>query len=118
MIPINNEHYQLQLFKRVKNSAYEYENTPVIVFKGRPASNAEIKTYRVQKGVNGSDNSVYIFATNLPTIVNVGDRITFMGQTRIVLSVGYYYELNHIINPQLLSEEQIIAKCPKGINLQ
>lgn len=118
MIPTNNDVYTLELYKRVSNSAYEYENAPKCRFKGHPASKVEKKSYRITKGVNGDDTSTFVSCTNLPSDVDIGDRVKFMGKEYSVQSIGYLYELANIYNADLLSEEQIIARCPKGLNLQ
>ena len=118
MIPTNNEIYTLELIKRIKNSAYEWETAPTCAFKGRPANQVEKKNYRVQKGVNGNSDSTFIFATNLPEEVDVGDQIKFMGKIWSIQSIGYYFDAARLINADLLDEEQIIQRCPKGINIQ
>lgn len=118
MIPTNNEHYELELTKRKLNSAYEWEDAPSCIFKGRPANQIEKKNYRVQKGVNGNTDSTYIYATNLPSEVNPGDQIKFMGKVWTVQSVGYYFDAARFVNPSILSEEQIVEQSPKGINIQ
>lgn len=117
-IVTNDERYDLKLYKRDPNSPYTYEDAPSIIFKGRPASQAEVKTYRIQKGVNGNSDSIFIKASNLPTEVKPEDQIAFLGKKWIVKSVGYYFDQNLIINPACMSEEQIINRCPKGLNLQ
>lgn len=118
MIPTNNEHYTLELTKRKPNTPYEWEDAPCCIFKGRPANNLEKKVFRVQKGVNGNTSSIFVFATNLPSNVEVGDQIKFMGKIWNVQSIGYYYDESRLINPGCLSEDQITARCPKGLNLQ
>ena len=118
MIPVNDERYELKLYKRIKNSNYEWEQIPKIIFRGRPANQVEKKNYRVQKGVNGNTDSVFVKATNLPEDVDVADQIVFLGKTWTVQSIGYYFDGALLVNPSVLSEEQIIERCPKGINLQ
>ena len=118
MIPTSDERYELKLYKRKKNSPYEYESAPALYFKGRPASQVETKNYRVMKGVNGNSDSVFVKATNLPQEVSIGDQVTFLGKTWSVMSVGYYFDGGLFVNPACLSEEQIIERCPKGMNLQ
>lgn len=118
MIPTNNEHYELTLTKRNKNSPYTWEDAPKIRFKGRPASDVEKKNYRVQKGVNGNTDSTFVYATNLPEEVDIGDTVVFLGKEWVVLSVGYYFNASLFVNPSCLSEEQIVERCPKGLNLQ
>lgn len=118
MIPTNNEHYDLELIKRKPNSPYLYEDAPTCAFKGRPANQAEKRVFRIQKGVNGNTDSVFVYSTNMPENIEIKDKIIFMGKEWIVNSIGYYFEAAHIVNPGCLSEEQIIARCPKGLNLQ
>ena len=118
MIPTNDEKYEIKLYKRVPNSAYEYEASPSLVFKGRPASQLEKKVYRVLKGVNGGTDSTFVKATNLPQEVNVNDKVVFLGKEWTVMSIGYYFDDARFINPAVLSEDKIIERCPKGLNLQ
>jgi len=118
-IPVNNEHYDLEFFHRKENSSYEFEDAPFCVCKGRPANQFETKTFRVLKGVNGNDESLFVFSTNLPTTeIKPKDRVKFMGKFWSVQSVGYYLDAARLINPSCLSEEQIVERCPKGLNLQ
>ena len=118
MIPTNDEKYELKLFKRKENTSYEWEETPRIIFNGRPANQLEKKNYRIQKGVNGNTDSIFVKATNLPEDVSVADQIKFLGKTWTIQSIGYYFDAALFINPAVLSEEQIIERCPKGLNLQ
>lgn len=113
----NNEQYEFTVIPRVNNSEYQYDKNKKFTFKGRPANTQEKKTYRIQKGVNGNADTVYIFATNLPEQVKPGDKVKFLGQTQTVESVGYYYDMTGIINPGIYNEEYVIARCPKGIAL-
>ena len=110
--------YIIKLYKRIENTAYEYENHPAFVFNGRPMNQIEQREYRVQKGVNGGTDSAYLKATNLPSVVRDGDRVEFLGKIWTVKSVGYIFDQARFVNPSCLSEEQIIARCPKGINIQ
>ena len=116
MITVNNEHYTYKRISRVENSPYEYTDVEE-VFKGRPANRGEVRNYRVQQGINGNQSSVFIISSNLPDI-HIGDRVEFLGKLYIVQSVGYYYDEGRIVNPSLMSEEYISARCPKGINIQ
>lgn len=118
MIPTNDERYQLELTKRLLNSPYEWEPAPSCVFKGRIANDIEKKNYRIQKGVNGNSDSTFVYCSNLPVNVNIGDKIKFMGKYWTVQSVGYYYNASRFVNPGVLSEEQLLERCPKGLNLQ
>lgn len=117
MIPTNNEKYSLEVVSRKNDSAYEYEETPKIVFFGRPANNAEKNNYRILKGVHGQQETLYIYATNLPEDLKPGDMIRFQGTEKIVETIGYYYNNSLIVNPSLMSDEYIIVRCPKGITL-
>lgn len=118
MIPVNNERYEFKCYKRQKNSKYEYEPQPSFIFKGRPANTLERKNYRIQKGVNGGSDSQFVYSTNLPDNVDIGDRIEYLGKVWTVQSVGYYFDASRIANPMAFSEKQIINRCPKGINIQ
>ena len=108
----------MQCYKRIKNSPYQYEDAPSFTFYGRPANTLETKNYRVQKGVNGNTDSQFVVSSNLPEIVDIGDRIKFLGKIWTVQSIGYYFDASRIANYKAFSEEQIIAKCPRGLNLQ
>ena len=118
MIPTNDEKYELELYKRIKNSSYEWESSVSAYFKGRPASQFEVKKYRVQKGVNGGTDSVFVKCTNLPKEVSVGDKVRFIGKIWSVESIGYYFDEARFVNAGCLSEEQLIERCPKGLSLQ
>lgn len=118
MIPVNDEKYELKIYPRIQNSAYLWSDTPSAIFKGRPASQMEIKKYRIQKGVNGGSDSVFIKCTNLPQDIGPSDKVVFLGKEWQVQSIGYYYDEARFINAGCLSDEAIIARCPKGLNLQ
>jgi len=115
---VSNERYVLALYKRKKNSAYEWEEEPTLWFKGRPANQIEIKNYRVQQGVNANTDSTYVFCSNLPENVKPGDKIFFLDKEWTVASTGYYFDNARFVNPALMSEEYIAKRCPKGINIQ
>jgi len=111
----NNETYEFIVIPRKANSPYEYDKDNKFSFKGRPANTREKKLYRLQQGVNTNEDTFYIYATNLPFEVKPGDQIECLGQIQTVKSVGYYYDVNGIVNASLFSEEYIAARCPKGI---
>ena len=113
----NNETYEFKIISRKKNSAYETEPAKTFTFKGRVANTQERSKYRLQLGVNVNADSLYIFATNLPEDIKPGDRIIGIGLDESIESVGYYYDLNGIVNASLFSEDYIIARCPKGITI-
>ena len=117
-IPTNDEKYELELYKRQENSKYEYEDNPSCIFRGRPANTLEKKLYRIQKGVNGSSDSIFVYCSNLPQDLKIEDQVKYMGKFYTVQSIGYYFDAARFVNPRCLSEEQIIARCPKGLNLQ
>lgn len=118
MIPTNNETYEFECYKRHKNSKYDYDDYPTIVFNGRPANTLERKNYRIIKGVNGNSDSQFVFVSNLPENVDIGDQIHYLGKMWVVQSIGYYFDASKIVNAKAFNEEQIISKCPKGINIQ
>lgn len=117
MIPAIDENYTIKLKPTIPNSEFLSSDEEIIV-KCRPASNLEKKEYRIQQGVVGSEESVYIYCSNLTAPIKVGDRLEFLGQRKVVTSVGYYYDKNLFINPSAFDPEYIISKCPKGITLQ
>ncbi len=118
MLVSRGEIYTLGLIKRKENTAYEWEEAVSCTFKGRPANQLEKKKYRIQKGVDGSSDSTYLFVTNLPSEVKPGDKIVFIGKQWEVQSVGYYFESSLIINADIMTDEQIMGRCPKGIVVQ
>ena len=88
------ETYEIKLYKRVRgNSAYVYENAPILVFRARPATQMETKLYRITKGVNSSTNGITLYCSNLPNEVEVEDRVEFMGKIMLVKNIGFFY--NH-----------------------
>lgn len=117
MITVNNEIYDFAKITRVENSPYEYEDVE-IHFRGRPANRGELRNYRVQAGINGNTESLFIISSNLPDGVKVGDFIKYLGKVYTVQSVGYYYDESRLFNAKVMSDEYIIARCPKGINIQ
>ena len=118
MLTTRGETYELKVYKRKPNSAYEYEDNPYIYFRGRPANQIEKKNYRLMSGVNGNSDSVYILATNLPSDISIKDRVYFLGKFWTIESIGFYFDNNLIINGKVFSDEYLIARSPKGIVLQ
>ena len=112
------ETYVLKLYKRLRgNSIYEYPNTPILEFRGRPANRMETKLFRITKGVNGSTNSVTLVCSNLPSEVEPDDRVEFMGKIMLVKNIGYFYNDNGIENASIFSNEYLALRSPKGITL-
>lgn len=118
MLTTRGESYKLEVYRRVENSAYEWEDAPYCVFYGRPANQMEKRTYRIQKGVNGNTDSIFVLSSNLPENLSPKDKVLFLGKEWTIESTGYYFDSSLIVNANVMSEEQIIARCPKGINLQ
>ena len=118
MLVSNNERYLYKAYKRKENSPYEWEETPFALFKGRPANQMEKRQFRIQQGVNGNTDSVYILVTNLPEGLQIKDKVEFLGKEWTVVSIGYYFDSSRFVNPSLMTDEYIASKCPKGINLQ
>ena len=117
MAVVGNEKHIFKLYPRKPNSSYEWEDKPSIIFRGRPAGQVEQKQYRVQKGVNGNTDSLFIICSNLPKDVKVGDRIVYLSKEWTVNSVGYYFDEARFISPAIMNDLYIISKCPKGINI-
>ena len=118
MITTNNEKYPLTLYKRVPNSSYEWENAPTCRFRGRPASQKEIKTFRLQQGVNGNSDSQFVVCSNLPNDVKPQDKVVYLGKEWTVMSVGYYFDEARFVNAGIFNDAYIEKRCPKGLNLQ
>lgn len=118
MIVARGENYKLSAYRRKENSPYEWEDSPFVFFKGRPASKIEQSKYRVQKGANGNTDSTYVVASNLPESLKPGDKVEFLGKEWEVESTGYFLEDSRLVNASLFSEEYIIKRCPKGVALK
>ena len=118
MIVSRGETYELKRYPRVENSPYDYEETPDLIFYGRPASQFEKRNYRIQQGVDGNSDSVFVLSSNLPETIKPKDKIVFLGKEWQVLSIGYYFDQNLVLNGKVFSSEYIESRCPKGLNLQ
>ena len=119
LIPSQDETLTFQIFKRLPNSAYEYETTPSITFRGKVANDYEKNHYRIQSGVNGNQDSLFIYSSNLPIKdLKVGDMVLVMGEKRYIQSIGYYFSQNRLVNYSLFNEQHIMDKSPKGLNVQ
>lgn len=118
MLVSHGETFELELIKRVGNSPYEYEVSPSIHFKGRPANNLEKKIYRVTAGVNASEDGIFVYTSYLPEDVKPMDQVTFMGKKWTVASVGYYLLDGAVANASIFSTKHLEERCPKGLSLQ
>lgn len=118
MITVGNEKFTFKLYRRKENTPYEYEDTPYATFNGRPANQYEKKTYRLMQGVNSNSDSQFIICSNLPEGIKPKDKIIFLGQQKLVESIGYYFDQARFINPGIFSEDYILQRCPKGIAIQ
>lgn len=118
MIVSRGETYQIKIFPRKEDSSYEYENAPSFVFLGRPASQMEKKNYRIQQGVEGNSDGVFIYATNMPSSVKIGDKVEFMGKHWTIQSIGFYFDSSLIVNAGIMSDKYIEERSPKGVSLQ
>jgi len=118
MMVSRGETFLLELFKRKKNSDYEYEDAPCAWFKGRPAQALEKNSYAIQRGITNGNDEMYVFATNIPVEVSVGDRIRFLGKMWSVSSVGVYIEEARYVNAEIMDAGKLLASCPKGLTLK
>lgn len=116
MIPTRGETYDIKVLKRKDGFDFIYE--PAFTFKGRPSTQLEKKTYRITKGVEGSKDSISIFATNISGTIDDGDKVEFLGKTYTVSSVGYYFDQARLVNPSFMSDAAIMGRCPKGIQIE
>ena len=119
--PVNSrekETYILKLYKRKRgNTAYEYDEVPILTFKGRPASRLEKKTYRVVKGVNTAQNGVTMYCSNLPNEIEPEDLVEYLGRKLLVKDIGYFEENSNFTNAGIFSDQAVLDKFPKGITL-
>jgi len=113
----SNETYVFTLYKRIPNT-YDYETAPKLTFKGRPTNNYENKLYRIKKGVNANEKSVFIMATNLPENVEELDKVVFMGKEMVVESTGYFLNDSGIVDASFMSSEYLESRSPKGLTLK
>lgn len=112
------ETYTLKLYKRKRgNNPYEYDETSILTFKGRPASRLEKKTYRVVKGVNTAQNGVTIYCSNLPNEIEPEDTVEYLGRKLLVKDIGYFEDKANLVNAGIFSKETLLDKFPKGITL-
>ena len=118
MITVGNEKYKFLVYKRIENSPYEWEKAPIVIFKGRPASQLEKKNYRIMQGVNGATDSIFVICSNLPKEVKPKDKVVFLGREWTVNSVGYYFDEARFVNAGIFNDAYIQSRCPKGINLE
>lgn len=112
------ETYVLKLYKRIKNSSYEYEDVPSATFHGRPAKPLEKNSYTFSRGIVNSSDDTYVFSSNMPEDISDGDRIEFLGKLWSVTSVGVYFEQGRFVNAGIMDSDKLMAKCPKGITLK
>ncbi len=112
------EAYTLTLYKRKKNSAYEYEDKPLCTFKGRPAKSMEKNSYSIQSGVIGGADDIFVFATQLPADVVAGDRVLYLGKYWSVSSVGVYLEELRMVNASIMDDKKLMEMAPKGLTLK
>lgn len=118
MITVGNERFTYKVKKRVPNTPYTWEENVSVIFRGRPANQMEKKRYRVQQGVNGNTDSIFVISSNLPKELQVNDKVIFLGKEWQIMSIGYYFDESRLVNAGVFSDEYIQARCPKGINLQ
>ena len=118
MITAQGESIKFDVYKRKSNSSYEWENAPSLSFLGRLANDVEKREYRIQSGVNGGSDSVFVLSSNLPAEIKIKDKVYFFGKEWTVMSVGYYFNQSRVVNQKIMSPEKLMERCPKGMNLQ
>lgn len=112
------ENWLLELLPRIENSAYGYDKSKIVSFRGRPAQNIEKRQYRLLSGVNTTQSSTYVVCSNLPDNIKDGDKVRFIGRVWTVASVGFYYNDLELVNAGVMNPEYIISRCKKGIVLE
>jgi len=120
MIPILNvsrDDLIVKLFKKTKdNSIYEY-STEFIMFKASIAGTNEKKSYRITKGVNSVSDDLMLSCANLPSIIEIDDKIEVMGDIYTVKSIGYYINETRLKNKMIFNPKYIQDRCRKGITV-
>lgn len=117
MIPSRGETYCCVLYKRKKGNEFEHEEKPCLTFYARVADNFEISTYQIINGVEAKDDSINLISTHLPKEVEPNDVVVFLGQRKLVSSVGVYLDSNCITNAKIFSNKYIMQRSPKGLVL-
>lgn len=117
MIPSRGETYRCLLYKRKKGNEFEYEEKPCLTFYARVADNFEISTYQIINGVEAKDDSINLISTHLPKEVEPNDVVVFLGQRKLVSSVGIYLDSNCITNAKIFSSDYLMKRSPKGLVL-
>lgn len=116
MLVSRGENFKVKVYKRGENS-YEWKEYPDLTFFARPAGQVEKKLYRIQQGVNGGSSGVFLVSSNLPSAIQVNDKVLFLGREWVVESIGYYFTENNVVNSKDFSEEYLMKRCPKGLSL-
>lgn len=111
------ETYELKLYRRLPNSPYEYEEIPYATIYCVPASPKEKSTYRVMQGVQSNEEHIFLRVNNLPAEIKPQDKVVFLGETKAIGSIGYYFDKSYIVNARVMKPEYIYTKCPKGLTL-
>lgn len=115
-IPSFLENYRFEHFKKTPNSSYQFSDTGTL-FKGRFATASEKRSYNITLGVEGGRDGTFIMATRMPEDIEPNDRIRFGDRLWIVQSVGYYFQDNGVLRSDLMKDEYLAARCPKGITV-
>ena len=112
------ETFILKLYKRkAGNTSYEYDTEHPIIFRGEPTTDFELKSFRITKGVNGTANGVNLKCSNLPNVIDIEDRVEYLGVSMLVKNIGYFYTDERIVNKGIFSDDYIKNRCPKGITI-
>ena len=107
--------YEIALYKRIENSL-EYEEKP-IVFKCKIASNKDMRSYQILNGLF-NENSTLSLMTQDSVNIEPNDKVIFLGEVKIVTSVGVFLNKNRMLSQSVFDDEHILANSPKGITLQ
>lgn len=112
------ENYTLSVFKLKPNSSYEYEDMPSFCFKGRPARTMERNFYTIQSGVTNGVDEVFIFASNVPKELKVGDKVLYLAKYWTISSIGVYLEESRLVNADIMNPQKLMERAPKGFTLK
>ena len=114
MIVARNETYKALVYKRLENSN-EYDEDVSFEFNCRVANDIDKKSFVPTSGLYTQQDSVMLYATNIPYDLDIHDKILFLGKEYIVESVGYYLKKNRVVNASIFSDDKIFSDSPKGV---
>lgn len=116
MIPQFANTFVATLYKRISNS-YEYE-TQGIEFKARVSTTKERNSFFPLNGVASQEIKLSLYTQDDIVIeIKPNDRVVFMGNSYLVSSIGVYLDSACALAQSTYKNEDLIKRCPKGVQL-